>query len=289
MIGLWYNSNRVNLYSKLKQGYMTKRLFIALLVLGIAFGFGAYNLNAVRANSMVSVDDLSSGDLIRGETFPAVYYFSVDGTRYVFPNDKAYFTWYDNFDDIKWVSDADLTKIQIGGNVTYKPGSRMVKVNSAPDTYVINKKGSLSHVGSESAAVALYGSDWNTQIDDIPDGFWTNYTKDGPEVNSADDYDMEAVAAASPTINTDKELVAPADIDVSSAGYSDLEVTISAGSNVRWHNLDSESHTVTSDDLTWGSGTMAESVKYIKKFEEAGTYTYFDSYDPSNTGAIIVE
>ncbi|MFH1142401.1 MAG: hypothetical protein ABIH67_04695 [Candidatus Uhrbacteria bacterium] len=268
---------------------MTKRLFIALLVLGIAFGFGAYNLNAVRANSMVSVDSLSSGDLIRGETFPAVYYYSVDGTRYVFPNDKAYFTWYDNFDDVKWVSDADLTTIQIGGNVTYKPGSRMVKVNSAPDTYVIDKGGSLHHVGSESAAVALYGSDWNTHIDDIPDGFWANYSVSGQTVNSTADYNMEAVATASPTINTDKSLVAPADIDVSSAGYSDIEVTISAGSNVRWDNLDSESHTVTSDDLTWGSGTMAEGVKYIKRFNEAGTYTYFDSYDPSNTGTIIVE
>ena len=268
---------------------MTKRLFLALLVLGIAFGFGAYNLNAVRANSMVSVDDLSSGDLIRGETFPAVYYYSVDGTRYVFPNDKTYFTWYDNFDDVKWISDADLTTVQIGGNVTYKPGARMVKVNSAPDTYVVDSNGTLRHVGSEAAATELYGSDWNTHIDDVPDGYWANYNKSEDEVSSGADYDVDAVSAAATNINTDKGLVAPADIEVSSAGYSDLEVTISAGSNVRWHNLDSESHTVTSDDLTWGSGTMAESVKYIKKFEEAGTYTYFDSYDPSNTGTIIVE
>ena len=61
-------------------------------------------------------------------------------------------------------------------------------------------------------------------------------------------------------------------------------VTIDAGDGVRWTNTGSENHTVTADDLTWGSGTMAPGVTYIKKFEDAGTYTYFDSYNPSMTG-----
>ena len=268
---------------------MTKRLFIALLAIGIAFGFGAYNLNAVRANSMVAVDDLGAGDLIRGETFSAVYYYSADGFRYVFPNQKTYDTWYDNFDDVKWVTDADLTTIQIGGNVTYRPGIKMIKINSDPKTYAVGKAGALYHVGSESAATALYGSDWNTMIDDVPDGFFGNYNRTEEEVTGSDDFDVDAVTAASPDIDADNDLVAPADITVSSAGYSDIEVTISAGQNVRWHNTASDSHTVTADDLTWGSGTMAEGVKYIKRFDEPGTYTYFCSYEPSFTGAIIVE
>jgi plastocyanin len=268
---------------------MTKRLFIALLVMGIAFGFGLYNLNAVQANNVVSVDDLQPGELIRGETFPAVYYYSADGTRYVFPNQKTYDTWYDNFDDVRWVSDADLTTIQIGGNVTYRPGIKMIKINSDPKTYAVGKGGGLYHVASEDAAVALYGSSWNTQIDDVPDGFFGNYTRTEEEITSADDFDVDAVTSDSPDVDTDKDLIAPVDIEISSSGYSDFEVTISAGSNVRWHNTAADSHTVTSDDLTWGSGTMAEGVKYIKRFEEPGTYTYFCSYEPSFTGAVIVE
>ena len=268
---------------------MTKRLFIALLVAGVALGFGLSNLNAVKANSLVGVDDLGAGDLIRGETFPAVYYYSVDGFRYVFPNDKTFFTWYDNFDDVKWISDADLTTVQIGGNVTYKPGSKMIKILSDPKTYAVGAGGSLYHVSSESAAVSLYGSDWNTKIDDVPDGFFGNYVQTSEEVTGTADFDIDAIDAASSDIDTDKGLVAPADVTVTDAAYGTAAVTISVGGNVRWENAGTESHTVTSDDLTWGSGTMAPGVKYIKKFEEAGTYTYFDSYDPTLTGTIYVQ
>ncbi len=268
---------------------MTKRLFIALLIIGIAVGFGAYNLNVVRANDLVAIGDLEAGDLIRGETFPAVYYYSVDGFRYVFPNQKAYDTWYDNFDDVRWVSDADLTTIQIGGNVTYRPGAKMIKINSDPKTYAVGADGSLYHVATEDAAVALYGTEWNTMIDDVPDGFFGNYTQTNEQVTGTADFDVDAVMAASPDVDADKGLVAPADIEITDNAYSDIEVTISAGANVRWVNNGADNHTVTSDALTWGSGTMAPGVQYIKKFEEAGTYTYFCSYFPSMTGTVIVE
>jgi hypothetical protein len=86
---------------------------------------------------------VNSGDLIRGESFSAVYYVGLDGFRYVFPNDKAYFTWYSDFDDVKVITDAELSDIQIGGNVTYKPGVRMVKINTDPKTYAVDAGGTL--------------------------------------------------------------------------------------------------------------------------------------------------
>lgn len=268
---------------------MTKRIFILFLVIGIAFGFGLYNLKSVSAQSLVALEDLEPGDLIRGETFSAVYYYGVDGFRYVFPNDKTYFTWYDNFDDVRWISDADLTKIQIGGNVTYRPGVKMIKINTDPKTYVVDAGGTLRHVTSESAATDLYGSNWNTMIDDVPDGFFTNYTVGENPVNAAADFDKDAVMAAATDIAADKDLSEPTDISVYDGDYAPSSVTIDVGTNIRWENVGTENHTATSDDLTWGSGTMAPGVTYIRKFEEAGTYTYFDSYDPDTTGVIYVE
>ncbi len=268
---------------------MTKRLFIFLLIIGLGLGFGLYNLKSVQANSLVPLEDLSPGDLIRGETFPAVYYYAVDGFRYVFPNDKTYFTWYDDFDDVKWISDSDLTKIQIGGNVTYRPGVKMIKITSDPKTYVVGQNGELLHVASESAAIELYGEEWNTYIDDVPDGFFGNYNISGAAVNSGADYDKDAMMTASPDINTDKGLEAPTDVTIYDGDYASSLITIDAGTNVRWTNTGNENHTVTADDLTWGSGTMAPGVSYIKKFEDVGTYTYFDSYNPDMTGTIIVE
>ena len=99
----------------------TTAIVIALILTGTT--------QNVSAGSLVTIDDLYAGDLIRGESYSAVYYYGKDGFRYVFPNDKTYFTWYDNFDGIKWLSDSNLAKIQIGSTIAYKPGNKMIKIN----------------------------------------------------------------------------------------------------------------------------------------------------------------
>ena len=137
-----------------------KKLLSVFAVVGLLVGFGVHASQVHAATT--SLTSLHSGDLMRGTSFSAVYYYGVDGFRYVFPNDKTYFTWYANFDSVKMISDADLGTIQIGGNVTYKPGSRMVKINSDPKTYAVDENGTLRWVTSETVAVAMFGSNWNT-------------------------------------------------------------------------------------------------------------------------------
>ncbi|KKW30686.1 MAG: hypothetical protein UY72_C0005G0002 [Candidatus Uhrbacteria bacterium GW2011_GWD2_52_7] len=134
----------------------------SLLGAGATVLLGAVTIVAAawfnRANAATSV---SSGDVIRGESFSAVYYMGADGFRYVFPNDKTYFTWYEDFDDVVWITDAQLADIQIGGNVTYKPGVKMIKINTDPRVYVVTKGGVLHHVDDEATATSMYGSSWN--------------------------------------------------------------------------------------------------------------------------------
>jgi|GEM_PF-1119339 len=110
----------------------------------------------------------------------AVYYVGPDGKRYVFPNSRTYFTWYENFDSVKVVSEAELAAIPIGGNVTYRPGTRMVKIISAPDVYAVEPGGTLRWVQTEEIARTLYGTDWNQRIDDIPTAFFVNYSVGAP-------------------------------------------------------------------------------------------------------------
>ncbi len=253
-----------------------------LAVVALFGGAQLWNASSVHAASTVS-----SGDLIRGTSFSAVYYMGADGFRYVFPNDKTYFTWYSNFDTVKTLSDADLAKIQMGGNVTYKPGVKMIKINTDPKTYAISAGGTLRHVTSEAIAIALYGSTWNTMIDDIPDGFFSNYTV-GSAIETSGSYSKTVEAAGATSINTDKDLSNPETITITSDGYSPIDVTIAAGETVKFVNADTEKHTATADDLTWGTGTMTAGVTFTHRFTEAGTYTFFDSYDSGNTGAIYV-
>ncbi len=121
----------------------------------------------------------------------AVYYYATDGKRHAFPNEKVFFTWFENFDSVVEVSGDFLSDLSLGGNVTYHQGTRMVKFQSVPTVYAVEALGVLRAIASEEVAEALYGSDWNQQIDDIADGFWGNYDF-GEMIDSADDYDKDA-------------------------------------------------------------------------------------------------
>lgn len=263
------------------------RTRIAISLAAVAFATSAASL-AFVARGAQAATTINSGDLIRGTTFSAVYYMGADGFRYVFPNDKAYFTWYSDFNTVKMISDAELAKIQIGGNVTYKPGVKMVKINTDPKTYAIDEGGTLRHVSSEAVAIALYGSDWNKKIDDIADGFFSNYTI-GEAIESSGDYSAATAMANATSINDDRNLSAPKVITIGANGFSPLDVTIGVGDTVKFTNNTSAKHSVTADDFSWGSGTINAGESFIKRFSEEGTFPFYDGYDSANSGAIYVE
>jgi hypothetical protein len=109
-----------------------------------------------------------------------VYYCGADGRRYVFPDAGTYFSWYQGFGGVTIVSKAVLEVTPIGGNVTYRPGSRMIKIQSDSKVYAVAKGGVLRWVTSETAAAALYGPNWNHQISDTSDAFFVNYILGDP-------------------------------------------------------------------------------------------------------------
>ncbi len=148
-----------------------------------------------------------SGSLVKASS-AAVYYVGADEQRYVFPNDKAFFTWYSGFNEVTTVSDAELAGFRIGGNVTYRPGVKLVKIQSDPKVYAVGKGGVLRWVKTEAAAVAIFGAGWNKKIDDVADSFFVNYAV-GPDIANANDFDPVAETNASLTINADKNLSAP--------------------------------------------------------------------------------
>lgn len=119
----------------------------------------------------------------------AVYFYGSDGKRHAFPNDKVFFTWYENFDSVKEVTKTFMSSLPLGKNVTYHPGTKMVKFQSMNTVYGVSKKGVLRAIGSEEVAKDLYGTDWNKKIDDISDAFFGNYTF-GTKIEKAGGYDV---------------------------------------------------------------------------------------------------
>jgi len=270
---------------------MTKQrslLSISFIVLVASLSVTFMSLiSTAQAQTLTKPEALQAGDLIRGESYSSVYYYGTDGFRYVFPNDKAYFTWYQNFDSVKWLSDADLTTIQIGGNVTYRPGTRMIKINSDPKVYAVGANGSLHYVNGEAVALALYGSNWNKMIDDVPDGFFPNY-KIGSSIEIATSFSVSGEKADAMSINVDKKLKAATVVSITSTGYSPASITIKAGESVRFVNNDSAKHGASGDDQKWGTGTLNAGQKFARYFKTPGLFTFHDAYGTA-TGTIIVE
>ena len=242
---------------------------------------------SAQAAALTTPSALQAGDLIRGESLSSVYYYGVDGFRYVFPNDKTYFTWYQNFDTVKWLSDADLSSIQIGGNVTYKPGIKMIKINSDPKVYAVGSGGTIRAIASETVASGLYGSTWNKMIDDVPDGFFPNY-KIGKTIEAASSFSVNGEKADATNIGADKGLKAATVVTITSSGFSPSTVTIQAGTAVRFNNTDGEKHAASADNGSWGTGTLASGKHFSRYFKDAGTYTYKDKYGTA-IGTIIVQ
>ncbi|MEK7102720.1 MAG: Ig-like domain-containing protein [Patescibacteria group bacterium] len=150
-----------------------------------------------------------SGTLIKG-SLHSVYYCGADGKRYVFTGEKSYRTWYASFDNITTISDSDLGSISIGGNVTYRPGVKMVKIDTDPKVYAVGHGGTLRWVTTEAIASCLYGAQWNTKIDDIADAFFVNY-KTGAAITNCGDFNTANEMNGALTINQDKDLQPAAD------------------------------------------------------------------------------
>lgn len=144
--------------------------FVSLTMVASTVGTGLLALPGAA-----SAATLVSGDLIKASG-PAVYYYGSDMKRYVFPNEATFFSWFMDFSSVKVISDAELAAVQIGGNMTIRPGTKLVKITTDPKVYAVTKCGTLHWVESESVAVSLFGSNWARRVVDVPDAFFVNYS-----------------------------------------------------------------------------------------------------------------
>ena len=150
-----------------------KRAFtMAIVFATILWSVGVSFFMMPLSASAASVED---GDLIKGSL--STVYYAWDGERYTFPNEKTFSTWFADFDDVETISDGDLADIPLAGNIVYRSGTYMIKIDSDPKTYVVGADGAIQWVESEEVATDLFGSTWNTMIQDVPDVFFTDYSE----------------------------------------------------------------------------------------------------------------
>ncbi len=151
-----------------------------------------------------ALKNVNFNPLIKGST-DAVYYAGVDGKRYSFPDKSTYLSWYNNFNNVIKISDADLAMIAFGGLVNYRPGS-LIKITTMPDVYVVTHNGVLRWLKTEELATMLYGDKWPSLVRDVPDSFFANY-KMGEPLDIPTTFDPNMEKNANSTIDIDRELL----------------------------------------------------------------------------------
>lgn len=156
--------------------------------LNIALNILTYDLTAILAASpninldknLVAISGATTycvpGSLIRIPLISSVYYCGLDGKRYVFPSAFVYATWYKDFSTVQTIKPEDMGKIILGGNVTYRPGIKLVKIQTNPRVYAVDHNGTLRLMITPTIAEKYYGKSWAKNVEDIPDTFFMNYT-----------------------------------------------------------------------------------------------------------------
>ena len=86
------------------------------------------------------------------------------------------------------------------------------------------------------------------------------------------------------------EVTETKNIEIKGFAFSSATLTISKGDTVKWTNMDSVRHTVTSDsEGELDSMLLSQGQSYSHAFNEAGTYSYHCTPHPNMKGKIIVQ
>jgi plastocyanin len=92
-----------------------------------------------------------------------------------------------------------------------------------------------------------------------------------------------------PIVTAAAASTADATISISEFMFSPLSLTVTAGTTVRWKNLDAEPHTIRGVESNFRSNPLDQNDSFEFKFDQPGTYRYLCSIHPQMLGTIVVK
>ena len=146
-----------------------------------------------------------AGSVVIGPKTTTKFYLARDGKRYVFPDEtKTFETWYPNGGAVVRLTQSELEKYPLGGNVCYKPGTRLIRITSDTRIFAVSH-GCVLRPLNEGTAARIFGANWDKSLDTLQDYYFTNY-KIGGVISTTQDYSIAAEQGSSQTIDADKGL-----------------------------------------------------------------------------------
>lgn len=171
----------------------------------VSIGYQAGLSLSLPVGSLIKIPDDND---VQNLSDTAVYYYASNGKRYVFPNEKTYFSWYGDFNNVRIIPIDQMSLVPIGGNVTYRPASRLVKFQTDSKTYLPTKGGILRWAKTEDIVRNWFGDDWNREVDDISEAFYVNY-KFGEPIAGPYDVSLQVIRDTAATVNENLGLGRP--------------------------------------------------------------------------------
>ena len=71
--------------------------------------------------------------------------------------------------------------------------------------------------------------------------------------------------------------------------FQPATISVSVGSTVTWTNADTTGHTVTADDGSFDSKSLASNATFSQTFAKAGTFAYHCAIHPGMKGTVTVQ
>jgi plastocyanin len=71
--------------------------------------------------------------------------------------------------------------------------------------------------------------------------------------------------------------------------FTPANIRVSVGTTVTWTNNDAPTHTVSSRDGTFDSGSLSTGATFQYTFAQKGTYEYYCKFHTSMNGKVVVE
>ena len=126
-----------------------------------------------------------AGDLVTSPDLGAIYFVNKDRRRLPFPDEQTFLSWYPDFSGVKNIPRDLLESLPLAGrNVTIRPGTHLVKVQSSPQVWAVSHPNSLMWFAQgEPQVVQVYGQSWGDRLVDTPEYFFVNYLM-GPEIGA---------------------------------------------------------------------------------------------------------
>ena len=123
---------------------------------------------------------IKPGDLIKTKNSSTIYYIGLDHLRHVIPTVKEYDSWFQTFLAVKEVPATTLSKIDLGKNLTVRPGTYLIKMKTGNKVYAVDEAGKLRWIKDEQLATALFGYNWSKRIITIEQTVFSNYEIGSP-------------------------------------------------------------------------------------------------------------